>query len=63
MASAVPAEPGVEFQRARHDLGAEERAGGVADQHDLLGVAAAHDVAQILREAVEPFIPLRTLAM
>ena len=39
-ARAVPAERGIELQRARQHFGAQERSRTVADDDDLLGVAA-----------------------
>src|SRR5262249_57953449 len=62
-ARAVPAEFRVTFEGARENFGAEERARAVTDQYDLLCLGVARDLAEMLREAVEPRIPFWQLAV
>src|ERR1700750_1797683 len=58
---AVPAKPGITLERARQNLRTQERAGAMTDQHDLVGVAFAHDFAEIFGEAIDPSVPFGTL--
>ncbi len=58
---AVAAERGVAFERAGQNLGAQERPRAVADQDDLLGVAVADHLAEIVGEAIDALIPFRPL--
>src|ERR1044072_7971220 len=62
-ARTVLAKRGIELQRACQQFDAEERSRAVADQHDLLRVAGADDIDEMLGKAVDPLIPVRALAM
>ena len=55
-ARAMLAERRIELQGTRQDFRAEKRSRTVPDQNDLLGFAGLRDVADMLREAVEPLV-------
>jgi len=62
-ARTVPSEIGIKLERARQNLGPQERSRAVADDNDFLGVAAACDVGEVLRKSVDALVPFRAAAV
>src|SRR5260370_28726887 len=62
-ARAVPSEAWVELERARQDLGSQERTRTVADDDNFLGVAGARDVGEVLRKTVDALVPFRPMTV
>src|SRR6267142_5586082 len=58
-ARTVPSEIRIELERARQNLGPQERSRTVADDNDFLGVTAACDVGEVLRKSVNTLVPIR----
>src|ERR1700712_5888166 len=62
-ARAVPPEVGIKLERAGQDLAAQKRSRTVADNDDLLGIAAARHLGEVTGETVDARVPFRPLAV